>query len=765
MSNRENETAKRPRRSLLSFASQPEPAGEANADPEAVATPIRGEDNLDHYHRMRALRLAAGSEISQPSLSDIPEDLSSEEAEQDAVNRMRADMAAIKAELNRRVDAAEQITPQREESLPLIEEPARVDPETPIVTTRSEPEPVEPLREKPEPVFRPELPKNKVLEPDPEPVVIPAPVRRPAPRKVEVQPFEYQSDEWRPLVDPRIVINRVGRSKGLIVATTIIGTLLGVGYAMTLPKLYASTVEVLVDPRDLKIVDKEISSSQLPVDASLAIAESQLRVIQSSSVLTKVIDRTGLAKDPEFNGDLKERGLFASIQDLFSTDSTPDETTRETVLLRNLYDHLEVERSTKNFIFNITVKSRDPQKAALIANTVSDVFREEQGNIQSDTARQATESLTARLNDLRAGVQDAENAVQKFKAENDLVDVQGRLISDDEITRTNDELTQARNQTIRLKAQADSIRNTSVEGVLGNTLPEEFRSGVIVALRSQYGALKQQADGLATKLGPRHPQLIQAQSQVVGVRNEIRNELGRIASSVQVELQRATQQEQDLSSRLGQLKARTANNNEDMVKLRELEREVTAKREVYEAFLLRAKETGELEGMNTTNIRVISPARPALESTGGSRKLVAIGGLLGGLLTGLGIAVLLGMIESFRAGNRAPVYLEDEPPVDPVPPSGTKRTVSSEGASPASAVPSESRLGAAIRRAQTRTLASDTAEFEDSPHSADDEAAIAEFLYEHADALTEPRHHDNSNIEEMLAEIAALREVLRLRVG
>ena len=92
------------------------------------------------------------------------------------------------------------------------------------------------------------------------------------------------------------------------------------------------------------------------------------------------------------------------IQDLFSTDSTPDETTRETVLLRNLYDHLEVERSTKNFIFNITVKSRDPQKAALIANTVSDVFREEQGNIQSDTARQATESLTARLNDLRSGV-------------------------------------------------------------------------------------------------------------------------------------------------------------------------------------------------------------------------------------------------------------------------------------------------------------------------------------------------------------------------
>ncbi|PIO42258.1 GumC family protein [Phyllobacterium zundukense] len=744
MSNRENEMAKRPRRSLLSFASQPDAAGETHVDPEPVTSPVRNEDNLDHYHRMRALRLAAGSEISQPPLSDAPVELTPEEAEQEAIDRMRADMAAIKAELNRRVDAAGHVMPLHDTPEPLPEEAASEQAEAPLL-----PEPAEP-----------------------EPVVMPAPVRRPVPRRTEVRQTDVQSDEWKPLVDPRVVLNRIGRSKSLIIATTILGTLVGAGYAMTLPKLYSSTVEVLVDPRDLKIVDKEISSSQLPVDASLAIAESQLRVIQSSSVLTKVIDRAGLAKDPEFNGDLKERGLLASVRDLFSTDSTPDATTRETLLLHNLYDHLDVERSTKNFIFNITVKSRDPEKAAFIANTVSDVFREEQGNIQSDTARQATESLTARLNDLRTGVEQAENAVQKYKADNDLVDVQGRLISDDEISRTNDELTTARNQTIRLNAQADSIRSASVEGVLGgNTLPEEFRSGVIVALRSQYGALKQQADGLATKLGPRHPQLIQAQSQVDGIRNEIRNELSRIASSVQVELKRSVQQEQDLAARLAQLKARTANTNEDMVKLRELEREATAKREVYEAFLLRAKETGELEGMNTTNIRVISPARPALESTGGSRKLVAIGGLLGGLLTGLGIAVLLGMIESFRVGNRpAAVYAEDDAPVDPTPPSGGKPTRPAEDRELAPAAPSESRLGAAIRRAQTRTMALDDAELEaidgeNAVHSVDDQVAIAEFLYEHADLMLAPRHHDNSNIEEMLADIAEIREVLRLRAG
>ncbi len=725
MGDRDNETGKRPRRSLLSFASQPETAGEASPRADFIEpdqSPRRVED-LEHYQRMRALRLAASSEITQPPAIEPEHTLRDEEAEQDAVNRMRADMAAVKAELNRRIDDNPSTEP--------------IPPAAPAQTA----------------ILRNEAP----AEPAPTVVSVAKPVRR----------IENDSDEWKPLVDPRIVLTRIVNSKKLIIATTLIGALLGAGYAMTVPKLYYSNVELLVDPRDLKLTDKEIAPGQLPIDASLAIAESQLRIIQSSSVLSKVIDRAGLAKDPEFNGDLKDKGIFAALRELFSTDSTPDATARETLLLRNLNEHMDVARSSKNFIFNITVNSRDPEKSAFIANTVSDVFREEQGNIQSDSARQATDSLTARLNDMRLGVESAENAVQKYKAENDLVDVQGRLISDDEVSRTSDELTAARNQTIKLNAQAASIRGTSVEGVLGtNTLPEEFRSGVIVALRSQYGALKQQADGLATKLGPRHPQLIQAQTQVDGIRKEIRNELDRIASSVQVELKRSVQQEQDLASRLAQLKSRMAGTNENMIKLRELEREVTAKRAVYEAFMLRAKETGELEGINSTNIRVISPARPALESTGGSRKIIVIGGILAGLLAGLGIAMLRGMIDSFRGnGELKTARAENDAPFDPDSPSGAKRPLRSEADTPAPA--SESRLGAAIKQAQTRSYAPDFDETSDGDETTPDEdqVAVAQFLYEYADLQVAKRQHANSNIEDMLADIAEIRDVLRQRSG
>ncbi|TGQ85732.1 succinoglycan biosynthesis protein exop, partial [Mesorhizobium sp. M1C.F.Ca.ET.204.01.1.1] len=91
-------------------------------------------------------------------------------------------------------------------------------------------------------------------------------------------------------------------------------------------------------------------------------------------------------------------------------------------------------------------------------------------------------------------------------------------------------------------------------------------------------------------------------AQLAGARERIGAELQRIASSLQVDLKRSVQLEQDLSSRLAQAKVQSGDVNNNLVSLRELEREAAAKRSVYEQFLLRAKETGEQKDINTANI-------------------------------------------------------------------------------------------------------------------------------------------------------------------
>ncbi|MCX2698769.1 MULTISPECIES: GumC family protein [Ochrobactrum] len=454
---------------------------------------------------------------------------------------------------------------------------------------------------------------------------------------------EVRDTEWKPLVDPRVAIEIVKGSRRLLLATTLLGGLVATLYALTIPQMFVATTDLLVDPRNVRSVGTELTPGQLPTDASLAIAESQARLLDSSSVLLKVIDQANLTKDPEFNGTFVPTGVagfFAQLKSVISPQTQSDGQALETRVLYNLYDSVTIGRDPKTFIYSVSVKTRSSEKSAEIANLIGSVFQKELDSLQSDVARRNADELSKRLADMRSSVETAEKAAADFRASRDLVDVDGKLISDNDLTRLNDQLTNQRAESMRLQARIQVLNDANTGSVISGTLPEDLRSNTLTALRAQYALASQNANGASTQLGPRHPQFIQLQSQKQTVLNDIDAELRRIRASLQVEVARSLQQEKDLNARLAQLKSQQANSNNDRVKLRELEREATTLRSVYEAFLLRSRETSEQEGITTTNVRVISEARPPLDPAGSSRKLIVIAGLIAGFMLGLAITAV-----------------------------------------------------------------------------------------------------------------------------
>lgn len=452
------------------------------------------------------------------------------------------------------------------------------------------------------------------------------------------------AEEWRPLVDPRRVARALRGGLWIVIVFALLGTVCGLLAALSMQPKYLATAELLVDPRTIRLVDSNLTSDQLPTDASLAIAESQARIIESSSVLLKVIGEQNLVDDPEMNGTLPGRGIAAYLDRFLASPRAVDAQTRETVVLDALRKRLTISRDAKTFIFSISVITLDPEKSARLANAVSDAFQQELNAMQSDAAKTATEQLSGRLATLRGEVELAENEADAYRADHDLVDVQGRSIGDDELVRLNDQLAAQRAETTRLDARQQVLKSTTADSVLAGALPEELRSNTIAALRSQYSVIRQQVEAQGMTLGPRHPRLIQLRTQADGARREIEAELARIRASLDIDLQRSRQQEQDLNQRLDQLKARQAETNVFRIKLRDLEREASARRAVYEAFLLRSRQTGEQSGLNTTNVRTISMARPPLDPTGGGRKIAVIAGLIAGLALGMVVALAYGLL-------------------------------------------------------------------------------------------------------------------------
>ncbi|MES0071964.1 Wzz/FepE/Etk N-terminal domain-containing protein [Mesorhizobium sp. M0058] len=489
----------------------------------------------------------------------------------------------------------------------------------------------------------------------------------------EQQPDRDDDDgqEWKPLIDPLQVVRGITRSKLLIVSTTILGTVLGVAVAVSTPKKYEATTQMVIEPGDLKLSDNDLTQPVGQPDAALAVVETRIKMVTSGKVLDKVVADLNLVDDPEFNGQGSGGlGVLSLIRSILSRQDGPGgggEVRRQALAVGNLAKSLSVERSGKSFVVSISATTQSADKSAEIANRTRDVFQQEAAQYQFGMAGRATDQLTAKLDDLRKNVETAERKVEDFRATHDLVDAQGHLISDDQMLKLNEQLSVTRARTLELNARAASARSLDVNSVINGTLPEEINSNTMSELRAQYAVLKQEADRAAVRLGPRHPEYQALSAQLNGSRERIAGELRRIASSLQVDLKRSVQLEQDLASRLAQAKVQSGDVNSDLVSLRELERDATAKRSVYEQYLLRAKETGEQQNINTTNINLMTPAQPPLEPNGPSRAVIALAGLLLGLASGIGVGAMRGAFASLRgaANSRSRGRMDERrPPVE-----------------------------------------------------------------------------------------------------
>ena len=143
-----------------------------------------------------------------------------------------------------------------------------------------------------------------------------------------------------------------------------------VGKSLT-PK-YTASAQLYVDPRELQLVDRELTPRAPDLSGLAMVVESQGRVITSNNVLLQVIRETNLEKDPEFGGG-DAKGLFGTLLGLFGIELRPSAEQQKLIqmaALETLIRHINVKKTDKTFIVDIDVWSIEPAKAAMLANAM-----------------------------------------------------------------------------------------------------------------------------------------------------------------------------------------------------------------------------------------------------------------------------------------------------------------------------------------------------------------------------------------------------------
>ena len=433
------------------------------------------------------------------------------------------------------------------------------------------------------------------------------------------------------------LVDLLWRRKAAIVSAALICACAAVAIGKSLTPRYTATAQLYVDPRELQLVDRELTPRSQDMSGLTMVVESQARLITSNSVLLQVIRDTNLEKDPEFGSAGDSKGLMGSLLGLFRLELRQSAADRQTAgqvaTLDALNRHINIKKTDRSFIVDVDVWSNEPAKAAMLANAIAKTYLAESGKSTASAARRATSDLSGRLKELQERLRNAENALAAYKAHNNCVGTADALISDQQLSANNQRLAAARALTLDAQAKYDQIEASRRASGDAGAIPEALQSPTIGNLRAQFAEARKRYAELNSELGPRHPALRQVEQQVADLKRNIGEEVDRFALSAKNDLARAKEYEASLNSALETQKRQSVQMSQASVRLRELEREVEASREVYQSFLKRSRETEEQETLNTSSARITGEATiPQRRTFPPAMSLLAmVGFMLGGL--------------------------------------------------------------------------------------------------------------------------------------
>lgn len=461
------------------------------------------------------------------------------------------------------------------------------------------------------------------------------------------------------------LVRLFNRRKGVVAGITIAFAAFMIMLAFTLPPRFYAEANVMLLTRKSTVTNVEQVLSGLTADNGTI--RSEMEIITSRTMINRVIDKVGLMNDANYNHSLSSSAfspstwlssIKTSVSETPSIAKSDDKlgSVLRTSVIDEVANRLSVSNDGRSYAIKIGFKGNTPQQAALIANAFADLYLVDQLETKFEATERANKWLSERLATMRDQVQASENAVAEYKKKNNLTEFSGTTITTQQASQVNTQLIEAR----ALRSQAEA-RLRGAQGMVktrGNveSSGDVLASQLIQRLREQESEVRRGLAEMTNRYGERHPLIINKKEELRSLQGKIGEEVTKIVSGLENEVDIARAKEKSLEGELTRLQDQAGRGSQAEVTLKQLQRESDANRTLYETFLGRFKQVNEQSGMQEADSRVIARAEPPLQTSFPNKLVFLLIGILGGI--GLGVTTAF-MIEYFDRGFRGMPQIED----------------------------------------------------------------------------------------------------------
>jgi len=427
--------------------------------------------------------------------------------------------------------------------------------------------------------------------------------------------------------------------------------LLAFAYLLTAPAKYTGRAILVVDstkspafqPQQQQIVN----AADLTMDSSGV--DTQLEILKSENVALAVIDKLHLERDPEFIGPgAGPLGVLREILDRLFGDGEGEDAAfrRQRKAYQHFASNLKIDRIGLTYAMEIRFRSTSPARAAEIANAVADAYVADALQAKYEVSKRAAGWLQDRLAKLRDEASAAQRAVIDYKAANNIVESDGKLLNDQQVTEYNSSLIQAKADVAAAKARLDRINSILTADDLDpsaadtGTVADTLKNDVITHLRQQYTDLANREAEWSRRYGANHIANVNLRYQMAAIRRSIVDELQRIAQTYKSDYDIAQAREASLEKGLDDIVRQTQTKNEAQVKLKTLESNAQSAQTLYDNFVQRYMESVQQQSFGVTEARLVTTATRPLRKSAPKTLLVLVIAAGGGLFAAFAAGVL-----------------------------------------------------------------------------------------------------------------------------